>query len=266
MSVGDLPAVVLAAVFAWAGAAKLVDRRTTARSFRALGLPGGVLLTTGVPGAELALAAGLVLAPGATAPPALAVLAAFSVVLGRALRDGVAVGCGCFGTARRGPVSARDLARNAVLAAVAFAVAAAGGTALAAVAAVVVGAVAGLAVRARPPTRVGRSAPTVPGLDYGAAERTVLAFVAPGCLRCEAARAAVVALGPTVRSRVIEADPDLFAAFDVRTPPVVLTVDRSGTVIDDGSTVHRARLGQTAHRWRRPTSRSRTRSRTASSP
>jgi uncharacterized membrane protein YphA (DoxX/SURF4 family) len=234
MSAGDALGIVLAAVFAWAGAAKAVDRRATARSFRALGLPGEVVLTTGVPVAELLLAAGLVLAPAAAAPVALGLLTAFTVVLGRALRDGVAVGCGCFGTARRGAVSGRDLARNGVLAAMALAVAAAGGTEAAAVVAAVVGALAGLAVRPRRRSRVGRPAPPVPGLDYGAAERTVLAFVAPGCERCEAARAAATALGPAVQSRVVDADADLFAAFGVRVPPVVLTVDRTGTVVDDG--------------------------------
>lgn len=234
MSAGELLAVALAAVFAWAGAAKAVDRRATARSFRALGLPGAAVLTTGVPVAELALAAGLVLVPAAAAPLAVALLAAFSVVLGRALHDGVAVGCGCFGTARRGPVSARDLVRNAVLAAGGLAVAADQGTVVAALTAAVAGGAMGLAVRPRRPTRVGRPAPPVPGLDYAAAERTVLAFVAPGCERCQAARTAVTALGPAVQARVVEDDPGLFAAFGVRTPPVVLTVDRSGTVVDDG--------------------------------
>jgi uncharacterized membrane protein YphA (DoxX/SURF4 family) len=234
VSVADGLGIALAAVFAWAGAAKVVDRRTTARSFRALGLPGVALLTTGVPVAELVLAAGLVLAPAAAAPVALGLLSAFTVVLGRALHDGVAVGCGCFGTARRGPVSGRDLVRNGVLAALALPVAVAGGTWPAALAAAVAGAGVGVAIRPRRPGRVGRPAPPVPGLDYGAAERTVLAFVAPGCERCDAARAGVSALGPAVQSRVIEADPDLFAAFRVRVPPVVLTVDRSGTVVDDG--------------------------------
>jgi hypothetical protein len=269
VSVGDVLAVLLAAVFAWAGAAKLVDRRTTARSFRALGLPGGAVLSTGVPVAELVLAAGLVVVPAVAAPLALGLLAAFSVVLGRALREGVAVGCGCFGTARRGPVSARDLLRNAALAAIALAVAVAAGTALATVAAALLGALGGLAVRARPPSRVGRPAPALPGLDYAAADRTVLAFVAPDCERCEATRAAMAALGPAVQVRVIElADgtAPVFAAFGVRTPPAVITVDPSGAVVDDGSPAHRPRLGQTARRWRRPTSTSRTRSRTGSSP
>jgi hypothetical protein len=269
VSAGDILAIALAAVFAWAGAAKAVDRAATARSFRALGLPGGALFTTGVPAAELVLAAGLVLVPAAAAAVAFGLVVAFSVVLARALRDGVAMGCGCFGTARRGPVSGRDLVRNAVLAVVALAVSVIGDTGAFAAAAGALGLVVGLAVRARPRTRVGRPAPPVPGLDYGAADRTVLAFVAPGCERCDAARHAVAALGPSVQTRIVEADLELFAAFDVRTPPVVLTVDRSGTVVADeegASTVHRARFGQTAPRRRRPTSRSRTRSRTGSSP
>ncbi len=237
MTASDALGLALAALFAWAGAAKLVDRRTTARSFRALGLPGGAFLATGVPVAELVLAAGLVVVPAVAAPAAVGVLAAFTVVLGRALHDGVAVGCGCFGTARRGPVSVRDLVRNAALGGVGLAVAVDHGTAVAALAAAGAGALVGVVVRPRRQTRVGRPAPSVPGLDYAAAERTVLAFLAPDCQECEAARVAVGALGPAVQTRVIEPDDEgaaLFAAFGVATPPVLLTVDRSGTVVDDG--------------------------------
>jgi uncharacterized membrane protein YphA (DoxX/SURF4 family) len=267
MSAADALALALAAVFAWAGAAKAVDRRTTARTFRALGLPAVTALTTVVPATELLLAAGLVLVPGAAAPVALAVLAGFTVLLFRARRAGVAVGCGCFGTARRGPVSGRDLVRNGVLGLVAVVVAVDQGTAAAGALLAGGGCVVALALRPASSTRLGRPAPSVPGLDYGAASRTVLAFVARGCERCDAARAAVGALGPGVQARVIEDDPALFAAFDVRTAPVVLTVDREGVVVDAeaGSTVLRAGLGQTARRWR-STSRSRTRSRTGSSP
>ncbi len=237
MTAADVVAVALAGLFAWAGAAKAVDRRATARSFRALGLPGGSLLTTGVPVAELALAAALVVAPAVGAPLALGLLAAFTAVLARALRAGVAVGCGCFGTARRGPVSGRDLVRNAVLGVLALVVAVDHGTAVAALALAVAGALGGAAVQPRRPARTGRPAPPVPGLDYAAADRTVLAFVAPGCARCDAARAAVAALGPAVQTRIVEPDgagTGVFAAFGVRTPPVVLTVDRSGTVVDEG--------------------------------
>ena len=237
MSAGDVLAIALAAVFAWAGAAKAVDRTTTARSFRALGLPAVTALTTVVPVTELVLAAGLVLVPGVAAPLALAVLVGFTVHLVRARRAGVTVGCGCFGTARRGPVSGRDLVRNAVLGAAALAVAVDHGTVYVAALMAVGGLAGALTVRPGWSTRVGQSAPAVPGLDYGAAGRTVLAFVASGCERCDAARAAVDALGPAVQTRVIEDDPALFAAFGVHTPPVVLTVDREGTVVDDGLAV-----------------------------
>jgi uncharacterized membrane protein YphA (DoxX/SURF4 family) len=237
MSAGDVVAIALAAVFAWAGAAKAVDRRTTARSFRALGLPAVTALTTVVPVTELVLAAGLVLVPGLAAPLALGVLVGFTALLARARRAGVTVGCGCFGTARRGPVSSRDLVRNVVLAAAALVVAVDHGTAWAAVPMAVGGLAGALAVRPAWSTRVGRPAPPVPGLDYGAAGRTVLAFVAAGCERCDAARAAVAALGPGVQTRVVEDDPALFAAFDVRTPPVLLTVDREGVIVDDGLAV-----------------------------
>jgi uncharacterized membrane protein YphA (DoxX/SURF4 family) len=234
VSVADVLALALAAVFAWAGAAKAVDRKTTARSFRALGLPAVTALTTVVPATELLLAVGLVLVPGVAAPVALGVLTGFTVLLVRARRAGVAVGCGCFGTARRGPVSGRDLLRNVVLGAAAVAVAVDHGTAHVAALLAAGGCIGALAVRPAWSTRVGRPAPPVPGLDYGAAGRTVLAFVAAGCERCDAARAAVSALGPGVQARLIEDDPALFAAFDVRTPPVVLTVDRDGVVVDDG--------------------------------
>jgi hypothetical protein len=238
MTAGDVVAVALAAVFAWAGAAKLVNRPTTARSFRALGLPAVTALTTVVPVTELVLAAGLVLVPGVAAPLALAVLTGFTVHLVRARRAGVAVGCGCFGTSRRGPVSGRDLVRNAVLAAAAVAVAVDHGRAVAAAVLAAGGLAVALAVRPAWSTRVGRPAPPVPGLDYGASGRTVLAFVvASGCDRCDGARAAVAALGPGVQTRVIEDDPALFAAFGVRLPPVVVTVDRDGTIVDDGLAV-----------------------------
>ena len=237
MSTGDVLGIALALVFAWAGAAKLVDRRTTARSFRALGLPAVTALTTVVPVTELVLAIGLVVVPGIAAPFAVALLAAFTVHLVRARRAGVTVGCGCFGTARRGPASGRDLVRNGVLAAAALVVSIDQGSAYAASFIAIGGFAGALAVRPTWSTRAGRPAPPVPGLDYGAAGRTVLAFVAAGCDRCDAARAAVGALGPTIQTRVIEDDPALFAAFGVHTPPVVLTVDREGTVVDDGLAV-----------------------------
>jgi uncharacterized membrane protein YphA (DoxX/SURF4 family) len=110
-------ALFLAGVFALAGAAKLRDRRGTTPSFRALGLPPG--LAKAVPAAELLLAVGLVVLPGWSAAAALAVLAAFTTVLARAVRDGVAVPCNCFGSTSAAPVSAVEIVRNLLLAVVA---------------------------------------------------------------------------------------------------------------------------------------------------
>jgi uncharacterized membrane protein YphA (DoxX/SURF4 family) len=109
-------ALLLAAVFTWAGAAKLRSAEVTERTFRAFGIAAPRALARAVPLVELALAAGLVLVPGWAAAAALAVLAAFTTVLVRAMRAGVDVGCGCFGTSRREPVSFVELVRNGLLA------------------------------------------------------------------------------------------------------------------------------------------------------
>jgi uncharacterized membrane protein YphA (DoxX/SURF4 family) len=112
---GYLAALVLAALFAWAGVAKLGARRRTTRTFRALGLPAADTLAVAVPAVELALAAGLVVVPGWAAAGALALLAAFSVFLLQAIRAGVDVGCGCFGSAGTEPVSYVELVRNGLM-------------------------------------------------------------------------------------------------------------------------------------------------------
>lgn len=115
--VGYAAALVVAAVYLVAGVAKLSDRPTTASTFRALGVPAPAAMATAVPLAELALGAGLLVAPRPAAAVGLAVVAAFTAVLASALRRGVEVGCGCFGTARRTPISHVELVRNGLLAA-----------------------------------------------------------------------------------------------------------------------------------------------------
>ena len=105
--------VLLASVFAWAGAAKLVDPAATRRAFTGLGLPPSFAVA--VPVVELVLAVGLVLVPGWAAVAAVALLAAFTTVLVSALRAGSDVGCGCFGTSRREPVSFVEVVRNVLL-------------------------------------------------------------------------------------------------------------------------------------------------------
>ncbi len=113
---GYAAGLAVAAVLVVAAVAKRADPVRTAASFRALGLGAGAApAATAVPLAELVVAAGLVVAPGRAAPVAVGLLVAFSVVLVRALAAGVEVGCGCFGGTGRTTVSARDLARNALL-------------------------------------------------------------------------------------------------------------------------------------------------------
>jgi uncharacterized membrane protein YphA (DoxX/SURF4 family) len=112
---GYLAALVLAGTFAWAGLAKLRAPAATRRTFRALGVPGPATAARVVPLAELGLAVGLVLVPGWAAAAALALLAAFSTLLLRAVRAGVEVSCGCFGSAGDQPVSFVELVRNALL-------------------------------------------------------------------------------------------------------------------------------------------------------
>jgi hypothetical protein len=114
---GYAAALLLACVFLAAAVSKLVDRDTTIESFRALGLPP--VLATAVPLVELALAAGLVLAPGWSAAVTLGVLAALTTFVARAIRHGVTAPCGCFGSSASAPLSAVTLLRNVLLAAAA---------------------------------------------------------------------------------------------------------------------------------------------------
>jgi hypothetical protein len=113
--IGYAAAAVLAAVLAWAAAAKLARRDEATRGMRALRLPAAPLLARAVPAVELVLAAALLAAPRAGAAAAVVVLAAFSAVLLRAIRGGVTSPCACFGTAAAEPVSSLELMRNALL-------------------------------------------------------------------------------------------------------------------------------------------------------
>ncbi len=109
-------AVLLAAVFVRAGAAKLARPAATAATFSALGVPRAGATARAVPVVELLVAAGLLAGPRAGAVAALALLLPFSVVLARSVRRGSVTPCNCFGSARSDPVSAVDLVRNGLLA------------------------------------------------------------------------------------------------------------------------------------------------------
>jgi len=105
-------AIALAVVLAWAAVAKLTSREDTATSFRELGLVAPEALVLVVAGLELATAVLLVAVPVVGAVVAIFLLIAFSVVLLRALRDGLVVSCACFGGTAEHEVSPLDLARN----------------------------------------------------------------------------------------------------------------------------------------------------------
>jgi len=122
-------AIVLAAVFAWAGVAKLLRRADTAASFVALGVPAARGLAVVVPLVELALAAGLVLRPALAGWAALALIFAFTVVIWRAIHRGIKAPCSCFGTASKEPVSTNEIVRNGMLAGLAVLATAAHGAA-----------------------------------------------------------------------------------------------------------------------------------------
>lgn len=114
-------ALLLAAVFVRAGAAKLARPAATAASFTALGVPAAPAVARAVPVVELVTAAGLLAAPRIGAVAALVLLAAFSTLLARAVRAGADTPCNCFGSARADPVSPVDLLRNGLLAGLAVA-------------------------------------------------------------------------------------------------------------------------------------------------
>lgn len=115
--IGTVAALTLAAVLGWAavGKARRIDASTA--TYRRLGLPAVRFLGVAVPAVEGATALLLVTWPRIGGLIALALLAAFTVVLLRARRLGVA--CGCFGTDRTEPVSSVELLRNAMLGALA---------------------------------------------------------------------------------------------------------------------------------------------------
>lgn len=117
--VGYACAVLLAGVFVVAAAAKLRTPVDTAATFRRLGIPAPRPLARAVPAVELLVAVTLLAAPRAGAAAAAALLVAFTGVLARAVARGLAVPCGCFGTASHAPITTTTLLRNALLVAAA---------------------------------------------------------------------------------------------------------------------------------------------------
>ena len=118
--------VLLAAVFAVAGIAKLRDLEGSRTAMKDFGVPAGLARGGGVllPLVEIAVAVALI--PTSTArwaaAVALVLLLAFIWGIAAALRRGVSPDCHCFGQLHSAPAGPSTLARNAVLAALALVV------------------------------------------------------------------------------------------------------------------------------------------------
>lgn len=109
---------VLGAVLVWAAGAKALRPAAARTAFAGLGVrPAGPVLVAVIV-AEVVTAGALVAAPRWGGAAAVVLLAAFSVVLGRALARGAVVSCACFGASPT-PVTVRTLIRNAGLVALA---------------------------------------------------------------------------------------------------------------------------------------------------
>jgi peroxiredoxin/uncharacterized membrane protein YphA (DoxX/SURF4 family) len=122
--------LLLAAVFAVAGVAKLRDAEGSRSALEDFGVParftrlGGVLL----PLAEIAVAVALLFPPSArwAAVAATVLLGAFMLAIGNAMRHGREPDCHCFGQLHSEPAGRGTLVRNAVLLAAAGVVAVSG--------------------------------------------------------------------------------------------------------------------------------------------
>ena len=111
--------LVLAAVFAVAGATKLADRAGTRKAVVAFGAPERIAgaLAIALPLAELTVAGLLLPAPTALVGTlgALALLALFSGAIAVSLARGKSPDCHCFGQLHSAPANWKTLARNGVL-------------------------------------------------------------------------------------------------------------------------------------------------------
>jgi hypothetical protein len=113
--------MLLAAVFATAGVAKLLDRRGSHNALRGFGVPPRLVPVAVIllPLAELGTAVALVPTPTAQwgGLAALFLLLAFAGAIGNAMRRGRAPDCHCFGQLHSAPAGPSTLLRNLALAA-----------------------------------------------------------------------------------------------------------------------------------------------------
>jgi uncharacterized membrane protein YphA (DoxX/SURF4 family) len=117
---GMTAAALLAAVLAWAGAAKLQRGPATVDGFTALGMPQPRYLARGVPVVELVIAVLLIAVPLIGGALALVLLASFTALLVVRIRAGSEVPCACFGQPNAPPLSWTEVVRNGILAVLAL--------------------------------------------------------------------------------------------------------------------------------------------------
>ena len=122
-AVAYVAALLLAATFVWAGVVKLARLQRTTSTMTSLGIVAPAAAAVAVPLVELGLATTLVVRPRVGAMAALIVLAVFTAFLVQRRRQGVTVGCGCFGSATTSVAPTIDVLRNASLALCALAAA-----------------------------------------------------------------------------------------------------------------------------------------------
>lgn len=112
----NLAAIVVGAVFVYAGVAKALSGREWPRAASRLGVPR--VLAVAVMLAEVVIGLGMVLGDswreGFLVAGALLLLA-FTVLLAKHLRSGHRPPCACFGGASQRPIGARDVVRNVSL-------------------------------------------------------------------------------------------------------------------------------------------------------
>src|SRR5262245_24275231 len=122
-----LARLLLAGVFAIAGAAKLAERRRIGTAIAEFGVPAGIATPLGwlLACCELGVALALLFPPSAAAG-ALGLLLVFSAVIAANVARGHRPSCHCFGQLHAAPVGWSTVGRNGLLAAVAGLIAADG--------------------------------------------------------------------------------------------------------------------------------------------
>jgi hypothetical protein len=106
-------AVLLACVFAIAGASKLRRPALTSSAIEQFGLP--TWLARPLPYVELLAAALLAASPRIGGGVALVLLSLFTMIVIRTLNQGRVVRCGCFGSVDDRPIGAATIVRNVAL-------------------------------------------------------------------------------------------------------------------------------------------------------